>query len=116
MARTPATPAPRRANGISAEPLISRDVVFAPNLEDSPMFGKVYENFMHHRGRKRLTEWTCKKTAKPGDLYFFYFGQPKANIAGLAVCSEPPDPKGCKKRGWSNRQKMFFCSFDLNPT
>lgn len=80
------------------------------------MFGKVYENFMHHRGRKRLTEWTCKKTAKPGDLYFFYFGQPKANIAGLAVCSEPPDPKGCKKRGWSNRQKMFFCSFDLNPT
>jgi hypothetical protein len=98
----------REEKVISAEP----SIVFAPNLEDSPTFGNVYKNFMSHRGRKRLTSWTCKKTAIPGDLYFFYFGQSEAKIAGLAVCSEPPDPKGWKKRGRSNRQKMFFCSFD----
>jgi hypothetical protein len=90
----------------------SREVVFAPNREDSPTFGKVYQRFMRNRGGKQLTHWTCKKTAKPGDLYLFYFGESQAKIAGLAVCSEPPDPAGQKVSRGSNRHKMFFCSFD----
>lgn len=89
-----------------------RDVVFVPNLVDSPTFGKVHEDFTRRRNRKTLKSWTCKKTAQPGDLYLFYFSQPVAKIAGMAVCSEPPDPKGWKERNWSNRRKMFFCSFE----
>lgn len=60
------------------------------------------------RGRDR-TNWSCKKTAKPGDLYLFYFGQSIKKVAGLAVCRVPPDPKGEIQ---SNGRKMFFCHFE----
>lgn len=90
----------------------SREVVFAPNLKDSPTFGNVYKSFMRDRGKKLLKSWTCKKTAKPGDLYLFYFGEPERKIAGLAVCREPPDQDGWKHNKSSRTQKMFFCSFD----
>lgn len=88
----------------------ARDIVFAPNLVVSPTFGKVYKRFMRRRDQDR--RMTCKKTARPGHLYLFYFGQPVAGIAGMAVCSEPPDQKGWKARSWDNRRRMFFCSFD----
>jgi len=67
---------------------------------------------MKERGKERMESWTCKKTAKPGDLYLFYFGEPECKIAGLAVCRESPDPEGWKRRNWTNRQKMFFCRWD----
>src|SRR4051812_31504301 len=97
--------------GESVKESPERDIVFAPNREDSPTFGKVYQSFMKDRGRSRLKDWTCKQTAKPGDLYLFYFGMPVGEVVGLAVCSEPPDPNGWKRRNWNNRQKMFFCPF-----
>lgn len=87
-----------------------RDIVFSPNLVSSLTFGKVYWTFMRTRGRTE--NQTCKKTAKPGDLYLFYFGEPECKIAGLAVCSQSPDPKGWKKPKWTNRQRMFFCPMD----
>jgi hypothetical protein len=86
------------------------EVVFSPNLEESPTFGLVYLDFMKHRIKPHLKSWTCKKTARPGDLYLFYFGAPIRGIAGMAVVRDPPDPKGWKPRG--RQKKMFFCSFE----
>jgi hypothetical protein len=90
----------------------SRDVVFGPNLVESPVFHKVYKKFMDRQGQRKMASWTCKKTAKPGDLYLFYFGNPEFKIAGLAVCRQSPDPVGWRKRGWGSHQKMFFCPWD----
>jgi 5-methylcytosine-specific restriction endonuclease McrA len=87
-----------------------RDIVFSPNLENSPTFGRVFRGFMQARGKRRLKSWTCKKTASPGDLYLFYFGDPEYKLAGFAICDTIPDPDGWKPRG--HRQKMFFSSFD----
>jgi hypothetical protein len=105
-------PTRRSRPGQPRDETSERDIVFAPNRVDSPTFGKVYQDFMKRRGRSRLESWTCKQTAKPGDLYLFYFGMPVGKVVGLAVCSEPPDPGGWKQSSGKNRQKMFFCAFD----
>jgi hypothetical protein len=85
-----------------------QDIVFAPNLVHSPHFGNVYQGYMKYPRRAQLEDWTCKKTAKPGDLYLIYFGEPERKIVGLAVCKEFPNPEG-QMEGDS---KMFFCDFD----
>ena len=90
---------------------ITSDIVFLPNRVVSPIFGDVYKKFLSTRNGKHLKSWTCKKTAKPGDLYLFYFGVPVSAIVGMAVCKKEPDPEGWKEKRWGNKSKFFSCSW-----
>ena len=87
-----------------------RAIVFCPYQVESPRFGKVYEG--HMRQRNSCDSETCKKTAKPGDLYLFYFGSPEFKIESVAVCRQPPDPKGSVYPEGGKRIKMWFCPMD----
>jgi len=60
-----------------------------------------------------LEGWTCKKTASSGDLYVFFFGNPRCCIAGVGVAvgnQDEYDEEGDYE--WTGSAKWWFCDFD----
>src|SRR5882672_68440 len=61
------------------------DVVFAPNRVGEESL-RLHAMFSGCR-QGWVEDWTCKKTAKPADLYLFYFGKPTFQIIAAGICS-----------------------------
>lgn len=62
------------------------DVVFLPNRasdQTSPL-GR-YQRFRKCAKTGRINMWSCKATAKRGDLYLFWFGAPELAVTAIGV-------------------------------
>src|SRR5580658_9000765 len=66
--------------------MIMNEIAFQPNrlnAADQPP-GSRFERF-RKKCKKGEGWWTCKRNAKPGDLYLFWFGGDVAEIVALGI-------------------------------
>ena len=77
-----------------------RDIVFAPTLVDDP--GKPGNRLVRfqRKCKNRKGKWTCKKTAKRGDFYLFWFGGTTRAVVGLGVVRGPAEREN--NSSWHN--------------
>jgi 5-methylcytosine-specific restriction endonuclease McrA len=100
-------------------PLASRmvnamsDIVFQPNhagYNDIPEAR--LDDFLGCCEQGVTDDWTCKKTARKGDLYLFWFGSPAMRIAGVGVCKGDVNVQENEGVDWTNAPKLWACSFE----
>jgi len=61
------------------------------------------------QGRSRRVEWTCKKTAIPGDVYLFWFGGSVRQLQAVGVCDSKVEER--TPGDWTSASKGWFCAF-----
>ena len=56
--------------------------------------------------------WTCKKTAKPGDVYLFWLCSPTKYLGGVGVVASDVEELVNKGWDWTDRPKARFCDYE----
>jgi len=101
------------ATNIAREPRQGdADIVFCPlHTNAGEEKGGRLSEFQEAVSGGVLEGWTCKSTARPGDVYVFYFGAPEHRIVALGICATEPDCEDGPFE-WTNARRAWFCDFD----
>jgi hypothetical protein len=67
-----------------------------------------YKHFLSNN-KGRIEEWSARKTFAPGDLAFFYFGQPLMTLAAVAYVDSDPYVKEMGR--WADFSNPVFCDY-----
>jgi len=55
--------------------------------------------------------WSCQKSAKPNDIYLFYFAAPKLQISAIGVVAGAVDEVENDGVDWATGKKLWLCDF-----
>jgi 5-methylcytosine-specific restriction endonuclease McrA len=89
------------------------DIVFLPNHADSEDGQEArLDEFLGCCSEGSTDDWTCKKMAALGDLYFFWFGKPVMRIAGVGVCKGDVQGESNIGADWTDSRTLWMCPFD----
>lgn len=89
------------------------DLVWFPNLagnKNGPI-GRL-KNFQKACKDGITESWSCKKTAKCGDVYLFWFGKPKTIVAGVGVSNGDAEPEENVDFDWTDARIVWFCKYN----
>jgi hypothetical protein len=89
------------------------ELVWLPNHADNNdgPTGRL-KNFQKDCKKGRTDSWTCKKTAKCGDVYLFWFGKPKTILAGVGVSTGDVEEATNDGWDWTDAEIGWFCEYD----
>lgn len=88
------------------------ELVFNPNHAGYGDHERARLNdFLTYCKKGAVEGWTCKKTAKPGDVCLFWFCSPVKELAGIGVCASKAEEKVNGYWDWTDAPIVWFCEY-----